>query len=184
MKKINIRFSVLLFMILTAGLSRIAVHIPNFTPIGAMALFGGTYFSQRWKAYLLPLMSLFLSDIVIQGIMLRGEYGFPLYDGWYWVYGSFALIVVLGKWILKKVSVRNIILAGIASSLAHWIISDFGVWISGCNVSIYTKDLKGFLLCYYMAIPYLVSFLMGTLFYSIILFGAFEWIKRKYPVMA
>ena len=171
-------------MILIAGLSRIVVHVDNFTPIGAMALFGGTYFSERWKAFLLPLISLFLSDMIIQGMIHQGKYGFPLYESWYYVYGTFALIVLFGKWILKKVNIKNILLAGVAASLAHWIITDFGVWVSGCNVSVYTKDLKGFLLCYYMAIPYLGGFLAGTLFYSAILFGVFEWAQRKYPVLA
>lgn len=188
MKKTTIRFSVLLLMVLLAGFSRILVHVDNFTPIGAMALFGGTYFSERWKAFLLPLISLFLSDMVIQGIILQGKYGFPLYDSWYWVYGTFAIIVFIGKWIIKKVSIKNVILASVAGALAHWIITDFGVWLVGCTDittgALYTKDSQGLVKCYYMALPYLKDFLVGTLFYSAILFGAFEWAQRKYPVLA
>src|SRR5690349_4806804 len=84
MKKINIRFSVLLLMVLLAGLSRTAIQVYNFTPIAAMALFGGAYFSEKWKAFLWPLVSLFLGDLIIQGIIYKGQYGFPLYQGWYW----------------------------------------------------------------------------------------------------
>lgn len=184
MKKINLRFSVLLLMVLITGLSRMIIQIDNFTPIGAMALFGGAYFSDRWKAFLLPLVSLFLSDMLIQGVIYKGQFGFPLYESWYYVYGTFALIVLFGTWMLKKVTVKNILLAAIVSSLAHWIITDFGVWMSGCNLSVYTKDLNGFILCYTMALPYLKDFMLGTLFYSAILFGAFEWAQRKYPALA
>jgi hypothetical protein len=61
--KINIRFVVLLAFILLAGLIRLtcsfsANPIMNFTPLGAMALFGGAYFKDRWKSYILPLLTL------------------------------------------------------------------------------------------------------------------------------
>lgn len=183
MKKLNLRFSVLAFMIILAGISRLIVHIPNFTPIGAMALFGGAYFSDRWKAYLMPLMSLFLSDMIIQGVFYEGQYGFPLYQGWYWVYGTFVLIVFFGQWIIKKVTVGNVLMASIAASLAHWIITDFWVWQMGCTTTVYTKDWNGFVLCYKMAIPCLQGFLLGTLAYSAVFFGIFEIAQRQFPVL-
>lgn len=188
MKKINIRSSVLLLMILLAGFSRIIVPMDNFTPIAAMALFGGTYFSERWKAFLLPLISLFLSDMVIQGIIFKGEYGFPLYNSWYWVYGAFTFIVFVGKWVIKKINIKNLLIASFTASLAHWIITDFGVWLGGCTDIttgyFYTNDLQGLLKCYYLALPYLKDFLMGTTFYSFIMFGLFELAQRKYPILA
>jgi len=183
-KKINLRFYVLLAMVIIAGLSRLIVHLPNFTPIGAMALFGGAYFADKLKAYFMPLLSLFLSDMIIQGIVYQGQYGFPLYEGWYWVYGTFALIVLFGTVMIKKITVANVLLACIVAALAHWIITDFGVWYSGCNVAVYTKDFNGFVLCYTMAIPYLMNFLMGTVFYAGILFGAFELAQRQFPHLA
>ena len=187
MKKINIRFSVILLMVVIAGFSRMGVHVDNFTPIGAMALFGGAYFSEKWKAYLLPLFSLFLSDMIIQGIIFEGKYGFPLYDSWYWVYGTFAIIVFSGKCIIKKVTIKNIVFASVTAALVHWSITDFGVWLVGCTDittgMLYTNDLQGLVKCYYMALPYLKDFLLGTLFYSAIMFGAFELAKRKFPVL-
>ena len=182
MQKLNLRFSILSVIMILAGMCRLLVHIPNFTPIGAMALFGGAYFSDKWKAYLMPLMSLFLSDMIIQGIFYQGKYGFPLYEGWYWVYGTFALIVFFGQWIIKKVNVGNVLLASITASLAHWIITDFWVWNSGCN-AMYTKDWNGFVLCYTMAIPYLQGFLMATLAYSGLFFGIFEIAQRRFPAL-
>ena len=182
-KKINIRFSVLALIVILAGMSRLVVHIPNFTPVGAMALFGGAYFSDKWKAALMPLVSLFLSDMVIQGIVYQGKYGFPLYDGWYWVYGTFALIVFFGKWIIQKVTIGNVLMASIAASLAHWFITDFWVWSSGMN-PVYTKDLQGLILCYTMALPYLLSFLMGTVFYAAMFFGVFEIAQRRFSVLS
>lgn len=169
-------------MVLIAGFSRIIIHIDNFTPLGAMCLFGGAYFSNKWKAYLTPLLTLLLSDMVIQGIVLQGKYGFPLYEGWYWIYGSFAIMVFIGNYIIKNIGVGNIILSSIVIALIHWIITDFGVWLGGCN-GLYTKDLNGFILCYMMAVPYMIKFLLGTLFYSFIMFGLFELAKKKISIL-
>jgi len=96
-QKINVRFLVLLAFIMLAGLIRLitsfsASPIMNFTPIGAMALFGGAYFNSRWKAYLLPLVTLWLSDIILNRFLFFGEWRF-FYEGFFWVYGTFALIV-------------------------------------------------------------------------------------------
>jgi hypothetical protein len=182
MKKINVRLMVLAIIILLAGLSRLVVHFHNFTPIGAMALFGGVYFSDKWKAYLLPLASLFISDLLLQGIVYGGQYGFPLYDGWYWVYGIFVVIVAMGT-LVKKTSFTNIVLLSIGASVAHWVISDFGVWMSGMN-PLYTKDWNGLVLCYTMALPFLQNFLLGTLMYSAIFFGVFEFAQRRFPSLA
>jgi hypothetical protein len=184
MKKIPVRFYVLAAMIIVAGLSRIVVHIDNFTPLGAIALFGGAHFSNQWKAYLMPLISLFLSDLILQGIVYEGKYGFPLYEGWYWVYGTFALIVLTGNVVIKKVNVINVLLASAIASLAHWIITDFWVWNSELNLALYPKNINGLVLCYTMALPYLKNFFVGTLAYSVLLFGVFEWAQVRFPVVS
>mgnify|MGYP001593819717 CR=1 FL=1 len=68
--KINPRFIVLLLLIVAAVATRYLTELKystliNFTPIGAIALFGGAYFSNRWKAILIPLISLFISYLLI-----------------------------------------------------------------------------------------------------------------------
>ncbi len=190
--KINPRFIVLLFLIVAAVATRFITEskystLINFTPIGAIALFGGAYFSNRWKAILIPMLSLFISDLLINAFYYNGQFGI-MYDGWYWVYGSFILMVFLGAWIIKQVSIQNVLLASAAVSIVHWIISDIGVFLGSCaditTGQLYTKDLQGLLKCYLLALPYLKSMFLGTLCYSAIMFSAFELAKRKYPVLA
>ena len=134
-QSINPRLTTLLCFILALALIRIInvaqpSAIANFTPIGAMGLFAGAYFSQRGKALFFPLLTLFISDMVINNVIYGGQYGF-IYDGWYWVYGIFALVVLLGNVLLKKVSLKNIVVASIAAAVTHWVLSDFTVWLSG-----------------------------------------------------
>ena len=89
------RFLVLLGLILFAAASRLIPHPPNFSPIVAIALFGGAYFSDKRLAFVVPLTAMFLSDLVIGLHTLL-----PV------IYGSFALaekqFPVLGPYSLKK----------------------------------------------------------------------------------
>jgi len=190
-KKIDPRFAVLvLFMIAVA-----AMRIPNaaeltpwsnFTPIGAMGLFGGAYFTKKWKAFAFPLLTLFASDLIINVFVYDGKYGI-MYGSWYWVYGGFCVIVLFGTWLLKKVSVKNIVLTGVAATLAYWSIVDFGVFLFGCtDITTGQKmdhSFSSLLKCYAQGAPYMKNFLIGTLVYSGIMFGAFEWMKAKQPAL-
>jgi len=190
LKKINLRTAVLVLMILIVAVIRVLSAgkvispLSNFTPIGAMALFGGSYFKDKWKAYLVPLAILLLSDV----IMMRTIYsdlgsGF-LYQGWGWIYASFALMVVMGHFI-KKVTVSNVLLAAIGAALVHWLVSDFGVWLGGgtdiTTGQPYTRDAHGLMTCYWLAIPYMKNMLIGNVLYSALLFGGFELLQKRYP---
>jgi hypothetical protein len=188
-QKINPRFAVLaLFMIVVAALrisgSASITFWGHFTPIGAMGLFGGSYFTKQWKAVLFPLLTLFISDLVIQSFIFKGQYGI-MYSGWYWIYGIFVLITFIGKWVIKKVSVKNIFIAAITASLTHWVLADSTVWVGGGTdlrtMLPLSRDWSGFMQCYAQGFSYMKNFLTGTLLYSGIMFGTFEWMKSRYP---
>jgi len=190
-KEINPRVFVLAAFILAAGLFRLANSgglfptFLNLTPLGAMAIFGGCYYQDKWKAYLVPLLTLWLTDIVINRFLVFNEWAF-FYDGFIWVYASFALMVLIGQSI-KKVSIRSVAFASIASAFVHWLVSDIGVWLGG-GVNIltglpFTKDLNGLIDCYYLALPYLKKMLVGNLVFGTILFGSFEFMQLKFPVL-
>lgn len=184
---IHPRMGALTVMILIAGAWRLFIsgtHTPlhNFTPVGAMAIFGGCYYANRWKAYLVPLLTLWLSDILLCYFIYYHKLVF-FYEGFLWTYASFALMVFIGSFI-RKVNVKNILLAGVGAALAHWIITDFGVWAFGLDFTTgkpFTKDIQGLLKCYALALPYLKNMLMGNLVFGAVMFGAFEWAQRKYP---
>ena len=165
-------------LILIAAFARIIPHYPNFTPLCAIALFGGKYFNNKYIAYLLPLLALWISDILINNFILNNYFdGFTLfYSGFYWQYGSFILITLIGRKTLKNISFLRLLGISISSSLLFFIISNFGVWISS---SFYSKDNFGLVACYVAAIPFYYGTLSGTIFYSFFLFASFEFLSRK-----
>lgn len=181
--RINTRNVVLVLIIISAAILRI-LNVgkfgdwANFTPVGAIALFAGTHFKNRWAAYITPLLILFLSDIIVN----YGYYGkiTLFYEGIVWVYVAFAIMVLIGSFI-KRVSILNVFLAAILAVLAHWLFTNLGVWLGG---TLYPQTLAGLVDCYIKAIPFEKNLLLGNLAYGALLYGGFEWAKRSFPVLS
>lgn len=159
-----------------AALSRLLPHELNFTPIGAIALFAGTYIKNKRLAFALPMMTLLVSDILLQ--MVNGT-GF--YRDMIFVYGSFALVVGIGFLLRGREQRQTIMVASLISSLIFFFITNFGTWVM---YDMYPKTGAGLLTCYVAGIPFLKGTIMGDLFYNILLFGSFALARWRYPVLA
>ena len=181
MNKISISYLAIISLILFASFSRIIPHMPNFTPVGAMALFGGAYLKNRYHAFLIPMISLWLSDLILNNFIFSFYSDFTwFYPGFLWQYTSFILIIVIGYLFLKKLNFKNVFITTIFSSLLFFIITNFGVWISG---SMYTLDFQGLISCYIMALPFFKGTLLGFICYSTLLFGVLEFSKYKFEIL-
>ncbi len=186
-KKFDPRTIVLLAFITITAAIRVVFNfnyeispIANFSPIGAMALFGGAYFNRQWKAFAFPLLMLFISDFILQQTVFKVYGNGILYGGWYWVYGAFALMTIAGRGLLRKVSFKSFVLSVLICVLIHWIVTDIGVWYGS---KIFAQNFKGYINCLVVAIPYECRFLAGTFIYGIVLFGLFEWMQQRYRVL-
>jgi hypothetical protein len=182
LQKINLRNSILILMIIIASAARLINinHLTgwsNFTPVGAMALFGGAYFSDKWKAYLVPLFALFISDIALDYIYF-GKF-MLFYSGALPVYASFAVMVLIGTYI-KNVNVTNVVLGSLGAVLVHWLITDIDPWLQG---TMYARSFYGYGESLIAAIPFEKSMLLGNLIYGAVLFGGFELAKSKFEVL-
>lgn len=165
--------------------------LADFSPIGAMALFGGACFTAApgvrgsrvspgrgadWlKAFGWPLLTLWISDIFLNRFVFYGHWQI-FYSGCYWVYGAFALMVLAGHYLLSRVTVTRVALAAVAAVLIHWIVTDFGTWLEG---TMYPKTPAGYIECLVAAIPFEKYQLAGNLIYCAILFGSAAWITRR-----
>ncbi|MDR9416627.1 MAG: DUF6580 family putative transport protein [Gracilimonas sp.] len=176
------RFLVLSGFILIAALSRIVPHPYNFAPLGAMSLFGAAYFTNKKLSFLLPLAAFFVSDLLVNNILFASYYdGFVLFTpGFYWMYGSVALIVVAGIFILKKVNLKNVIAGSLTASIIFFVVTNFGAWLGS---PIYPQSLSGLLMSYSAGIPFFHYTIAGDLIYSGVMFGAFEYVRQKVPAL-
>lgn len=182
--KINFRSGILVLMVFIAAFSRLIPHPPNFTPIGGMALFGAAYFSRKYLSFLVPLAAMWLSDLVYNNVILPVQFpeyytGFQLI-GNLWVYAGFTLIVLIGFKLLKQVKVKNVAIAALAGAVVFYLVTNFGSWATG---TLYPKNGAGLLASYTAAIPFFGYSLLGNLFYSAVMFGVFEWARRRVPAL-
>ena len=63
--------------------------------------------------------------------------------------------------------------AAILSSVLFFIVTNFGVWLTGGGW-FYPKTLQGLIECYTLAIPFFRNSLAGDLVYTGVLFSLFE----------
>ena len=166
----NKRNITILSLIVLAVITRLLPHPPNVAPITAIALFGGSRFDNKWIGFSLPLLCMFLSDLFL------GFHGTI-----YWVYGSLLLVVILGMLLINKVNIKNCAAAAFSGSFLFFLITNFGVWLSS---PYYTKNIEGILSCYTLALPFLGNTLAGSLFYSAVMFGGYELLKRSMALSA
>ncbi len=155
-------FIVAVLLILFAAFSRLIPHPANFTPIAAIALFSGVYLKKKYFL-IIPVAAMLLSDIFL---------GF--HSTMIWVYGSFAVIALIGLWLKSHKRASYIFGTTLVSSIIFFIVTNFGVWLSGY----YGFSFNGLVECYVMAIPFFKNTVAGDLFYVAAMFGIYELVVR------
>jgi len=154
-------------MIIGAAFSRMIPHPWNFTAIGAMALFGGAYLPSKRVSLVVPLLALLLSDMIL---------GF--HSTMIFVYGAFAVAVVLGWTLREERKAVRLVTISLATSSLFFLISNFGVWLME---PMYAHNWSGLVSCYVAGIPFFDNQVYGDLFFSGLLFGSFEALKKMAP---
>jgi hypothetical protein len=160
------RFAVLAGMVLAAAAARLIPHPPNFSPIAALALFGGAQFSDKRAAFLVPLAAMFLGDLVL-GLH-------PLIPV---VYGSFALITCLGLALRRRRTALRIAGGAGAGAMLFFVLTNLGVWTFG---RMYPHTPAGLLECYLAAVPFFQNTLVSDLLYSAVLFGSLALAEKHF----
>lgn len=178
-QKINTRNTILVLMIVVAAAFRlVSAKFPyilsDFSPIGAIALFGGAYFTDKWKAYLVPLVALFVSDIFLNHFY-SGKWEI-MDSSSILVYVFFLAMVLIGTFI-KKANFWNVFAVSLLGVVLHWLITDlpFG--------NLYPHTFAGYMQSLVAAIPFEKNMLFGDILFCAILFGGFELAKNRYTVL-
>ncbi len=163
-----------------AGILRLLLtgQLPNFSPVAAMALFGGVYFRNNKLALALPLLVMFFTDVALEAAY---QIGWREYAGFHttmpYVYIGFLLTVVIGMLLKGNDKPLPLIGAGLLSSAIFFIVSNFGVWIAD---GFYPHNLAGLVSCYVAAIPFFHYSVAGDLFFIGVLFGGYALAKNRY----
>ena len=171
---------VLAGMILVAALTRVLPHPPNFSPVEAIALFGGAYFASRRWAAMVPLLAMIVSDVAL-GAMHGGGYASYLGGASFWsVYACTALSVVLGFGLRGRVSGARVLGYALAGSVIFFLVTNAAACFSD---PMYPRSMQGLAEAYIAGIPFFRWTVLGTLFYSAAMFGGFALLRRQVPAL-
>ncbi len=163
-------------LILSAALSRLVLYPHNFSPIIGMAIFGGAIIKDKRLAFALPLLAMFISDVLFQVFNIA-----PGFWGWGQLlhYGIFALITVIG-FRLKKINLVNVAGFSIASSLIFFLLSNSVFFLTDNPVyHTYPQNFSGYMDCLAGGLPFLKTGLIADLVYCTILFGSYYLMEKR-----
>lgn len=177
-------FLPILLLLAVALIGRLVPHPPNFTPLGAIALFGAAVFNSRWLAILLPFTVLYISDLVLNNLVYAEHF-----EGFAWsislsTYLGFAVIIGLGFLLLRnqKIAPGRLALAAVGGSLLFYLITNFFSWYID-PFNLYPDNIAGLGASYLAALPFFFNSLLGNLFFVGVLFGAYQWYTNRAGVV-
>lgn len=171
-----------ILLIVVASLYRIMPGRPyGFAPQIAMAIFAGAIIKDKKFAFLLPLLSMFVSDALYEILFRNGVGNMPgFYDGQIINYILFTSLTLFG-FLIKNFNVGRIAIAAIAAPTTYFIISNFLVWASSSPLAGLgrPKTFGGLMLCFSDGLPFYPWSVAATFIFSAILFGSYYLIARN-----
>ena len=174
---------ILFILILACALYRVWDSRPmGFAPQIAMALFAGSVSKDKRFAFLFPILSLFISDLIYQILYIQGLSTIKgFYSGQWENYLLIASITVIGFFINKN-KIGQIFIGSLVGAVYFFLISNFMVWIGGgldINNQLYPRSFSGLMLCYSEALPFFKWSVLSTLLFNGIFFGSFYLLGKS-----
>jgi len=199
----------LVLLVVAAVLLRVVDHPWNLAPIGALSLFVGAYVRRKTWAFAVPLAAMLLSDVAL-GLMHHNTELYTVHPLQPLVYFCYAISVCLGFGIHKAWqsaekrsgnktapesataakqgrrdfasrsarSVLPVVGATLAGAIFFFLVTNFGDWLLW-----YEQSWAGLRECFVRAIPFFRTTLMGDALYVAVLFGGYELLKHRFPVL-
>lgn len=164
-KENSTQLGLVITVILLAAASRFMPHPYNFTPITALALFGGAKLSNRVQAFLIVGAAMLISDAIL---------GF--HAAMPFVYLAFGIGVIIGSALKTEQGMGKLALATLANSIIFFFLTNFGTWLAEPNL--YPLTLAGLSECFTMAIPFFTHQFLGDVFFVVLMFGGYALLER------
>ncbi|MCB1516395.1 MAG: hypothetical protein KDJ19_02080 [Hyphomicrobiaceae bacterium] len=155
-----------ILLVLIGAFSRLMHLPPNIAAVTGVTIFAGFAITNKWIALLVPILSMMLADFVL------GWYNEVLYT-----YAGMAAGVFLARWFLHPLTPVRLIGVTFASSVAFFLLSNFGVFMSGY----YGFTFDGFVTCYVMALPFWQNSLIADFTSTALVFGLYLLAIRAVP---
>src|SRR5437773_9240551 len=161
---------VFVLLIIAAALYRVWENRPmGFAPQIAMALFAGSVIKDKRFSFLVPLLSMLVSDVLYQVLYTNGLATLKGFYNGIWInYVLFTLITVIGFFINKK-NIGSIIVGSLAGAVFFFIASNFFEWLGGgwdIYNHPYPKTFSGLMNCFTAGLLFFKNSLWATLIFN------------------
>jgi len=162
----------------TVGLRLYFQYLPNFAPVAAVAMFAGYYFTSRRVAFLVPMISMLITDSII------GSYQ-PLLM--VTVYSLLLVPVLMRSWLRSSFDLSSEKTSAIQATtglLGSALIASI-LFFLGTNVATwwvtpwYPRTLEGLSACVTAGIPFFRYTLAGDVVFGTLLFGGYAFAESR-----
>lgn len=163
-------------LVTTAAVTAVALRLVdqpllNFSAMGALAVFCGAKVRPLWLGLLIPLAARAVSDGVLEYRTGHGLYGSIAFD-----YVAYAVMFALGR-LLQPRQLPSAAGTGLLAAAAFFVISNLGVWcLPHEGQYLYARTFSGLLECFTMAIPFARGTFAGDIGFSLLFFGAWQFL--------
>ena len=154
--RINLKIALSIFLAL--AVSRFIPHPPNFTSLIALSFYVPAIFGSRYMPVVL--LSFVFTDMVI---------GF--HNTLLFTWGSVIFIGIFSRYFTKSILTR--ISGALTGALIFFIITNFGVWVSG----MYQANLNGLVESYVMGLPFFGYSLVSTFIFGSLIETVYKFTK-------
>ena len=153
--------SIYIGIFIVLALSRFIPHPPNVTSLLALSLyvpvlFGLSYLPALW-------ISFAITDFII-----------GYHTGTFFTWSSVFLIGLISNFFAKNITRRWT--GALVGALIFFVITNFGVWISG----MYGLTIIGLLTCYTLALPFFAYSIISTIIFSLVIEILYKTYQAKF----
>lgn len=168
-----------LMLVVLAALYRAIPGRPwGFAPQFAMAIFGGAVIADKKLSFILPLLSLLISDVLYEVLYINGLYEIKgIYDGMWINYLLFGSLTFIGFYI-EPGKVASIAKGIITAPTLFFIVSNFITWAGNGG---YQRGMtfNGLMQTYIDGIPFYGNSLVATAVFGALLFCTYHLLIGK-----
>jgi hypothetical protein len=155
------------------------INLSGFSSVIAIALFAGITTKDKTKAFLLPLIALFLSDVFLQGLHALNLFPYSgFYSGQIINYALFILITLIGI-ALRNYKTVGIFGAAVIGPTVFFLLSNFIVWKTQGAAMGYSNDMNGLMQSYAFGLPFYRNSLIATIVFLPAFIATYHWMVDK-----
>jgi hypothetical protein len=154
------------------------ISFSGFSPVIAIALFSGFVSREKNMSFLLPLLSLLISDAIIHFLYTQDLFAYAGFYSGQWKNYLILLGCTFIGWMMQGKSYSGLLGGAIAAPTMFFLISNFMVWLSASE-AFYSKDVAGLMKCYTAGLPFYRNSLIATLVFLPLILVAYNLLTRK-----